>query len=289
MANDNIFDNTSSDSKPSKEQSIKQNEINGKTYLFHSLPKEFYGWFISKYILEKKMPIDRSSVTASQLNGYMWMTLFDATKFSIFLFFITISALIKVLVSPNLIGIIISLLIYNGFLIYVVWHIEYYSKMKARVVGPVTKHIVKMTSDVYFSTFFSVFLSLIIGVLVLFYMSQSLMELFQNILIYYKNHTNHGFYSQEIFKIAVYIYNTLLEMLYGHRSNIFLTFFTNPYVYTIFLTLYVIILHYFFYRKFYNKEYQIVKEDEEHDLFSQGYPIDLALKKIHDWRKENGL
>lgn len=288
MANDNILDNTS-DSRPSKEQNIKQNEINGKAYLFHSLPKEFYGWLISKYILEKKTPIDRSSVTDAQLNGYMWMTVFDATKFSIFLFFITMFSAIEVLMSPNFKEILLSISIYSGFLIYIVWHLEYYAKMKARIAGPVTEHSVKMIADVYISTFFSVFISLIIGVLILLYMSHSLLELFQNMLLYYKGHITHTFYDQKIFKVGIYLYNALIDMLYGHRINKFLSFFTNPYIYIIFLTLYAITIHYIFYKKFYNKEKRNMEEDAKHDLFLEGYPIDIALKKIHDWRKENGL
>ena len=287
---DNVLDSlmNDGDSAGGKKQDIRQDEITGKKYLFHSLPKEFYNWFNNYYMLEKKMRIDIASIPSAQLNGYMWLTIFDGTKYALMLFFSLVATFIKLEITPNLISLLIAVIFYSTVLIFVVWHLEYYAKMRAKQVGPVTEQVVKMTTKVYYSTFFSVFLSMVFAFAIFVSMLTSILDLLQQI-IYHFQLTDNYLIKTYVLPALVAIYNFFVDIVNTGGENNFVSFLTNPYIFLFLMSLYTVVMSYFFEKDVYEKEEALKEKEIEYESVGQGYPIEYALKKIHEWREKNGM
>jgi len=287
---DNFLDSLmrDGDSSRGKKQDIRQDEITGKKFLFHSLPKEFYNWFNNYYMLEKKMKIDMASVPSAQLNGYMWLTVFDGTKYALLLFFALTVVFVKLELAPNLISLLISFFIYTGILIFVVWHVDYYARMRAKEVGPVTKKIILMITKVYYSTFIFLFSSLVIAFIVFFSTLSSFLDLLEQVIIHYQLSNNY-LIKHYLLPVLVDIYNFFVDIINQGGKNEFIDFLTNPYVFLIYMTIYSFVVFYFFEKNAYTKEYTTREEEIEYDSIDKGYPIEYALKKIHEWRRQNGM
>jgi len=287
---DNVLDSLMSDgnSAQGKKQDIRQDEITGKKFLFHSLPKEFYNWFNNYYMLEKKMKIDIASVPSAQLNGYMWLTVFDGTKYALLLFFSLVASFIKLELTPNLISLVTTFLVYTGVLIFVVWHVDYYARMRAKEVGPVTKKIISMTTKIYYSTFVSLFVALTLAFIFFVSTLSSFMDLLQQIIIHYQI-SDTFFVKHYILPPLVYVYNFFVDIINKGGKNNFIDFLTNPYVFLIYMALYSLIIFYFFEKESYLKEKAMKEKEIEYESIDKGYPIEYALKKIHEWREKNGM
>ena len=287
---DNVLDSLMSDGDSSngKKQEIRQDEITGKKYLFHSLPKEFFNWFNNYYMLEKKMRIDIASVPSAQLNGYMWLSIFDGTKYALMLFFALMAIFIKLEIGDNLISLLISIMLYTGILIYVIWHTEYYAKIRAKQVGPVTEQIVKMTTKVYYSTFISLFLTLVFAFGIFISMFSSILHLLYQIIIHYQISDNY-LIKTYLLPALVDVYNFFVDIVNSGGNNKFISFLTNPYVFLFFISVYTLAIFYIFEQEIYKKELLAKDKEIEYEELEKGYPIEYALKKIHKWREKNGM
>ena len=289
----NILDNPqSNNSAPTKKQEIRQSDIDGRHFLFHSLPKEFFNLFSNYYILEKKKAIDSAVISSAQLNGYMWMSVFDATKYALILFIPILIVLIKLAFIKSVVVWVIDMLVLTGILLFVGWHFEYYAKMRAKQIDAVTHNLFDHTGKVFYQTFFALLVSLSIGAFVVAFSFDSLLELFQNILLYVKNNGgySHSYFEKRLFYSGVKTYNFLISVkeMKEHQSLI-LSILANPYIFLVYINIYSIGFLIFLERYFYKKEEKLKILEIEREKMDNGYPIEYVLKKIHKWRKEYGL
>jgi len=274
---DNIDDNGG--------QNIRQDEINGKQHSFHSFPKEFQAWHNTQYMLEKKAPIDESTIPESALNGMMWQAIGDATKFGLTSFIAILFAVLKLKLAPNLYGLAISLLIFLPWLAYSVYHFVFYAKIRAQVVGPVTTNGFSYTSKIFYETYFSIIISMCIAVLFIFGILDDIALLLRDAIVGLEpNNVWDGYFKT----VLTHMYNFSVDLL-SPPQDILGKILFNTYFEIFFFLGSLIGLTYIFEKKTYEKRREIVDKEIINEKNLTGYPIENALRKLHGWRKENGI
>lgn len=271
-------------------QSLKASEITGDRFLFHSLPKEFQDWHTTYFIMEQRMVIDSNIVSKAVLNGYMWKVLFDATAYAISLCIIIILSVLKLKFSPNIAGLGITLLIYIPLFAYIVYHIKFYSLIKAQAIGEVTTNAKKNISDVYFSSFYAVSFSLIVAFLFVMAFLDDIALLFAELVmeIDQKDLTASSHYLSFLRDWLVSTHNLIADLLNGPENG-YGTILFNHYIMTsLFLGVsYIIILYS---DKYWYSEHKIEVDKEILKAKAQmGYPIEAALECLWNWREKHGV
>jgi len=273
-----IFDNMDNGSS----QDIRQDEINGEQHSFHSLPKEFQGWHNTQYMLEKKVPIDESTIPESQLNGYMWQAIGDASKFGMTSVTLIVFSVIKLKLAPNIYGLIISLLIFMPWALYSMYHVVFYAKIRAQVVGPVTINGYKYTSKIYFDTYYSIIGSMTIAFLFLMSIIEDILVVIQDMLSNMDPESMNSSYFKES---LVGIYNFFMDLILP-PNDLFGQILFNTYFSTgLFVTL-MIGMSVAFERYIYNNRKEVVEQELVNESDQTGYPIDVAKRKMEKWRSE---
>lgn len=263
-------------------QNIRQDEINGKQHSFHSFPKEFQAWHNTQYMLEKKVPIDESTIPESLLNGYMWQAIGDASKFGITTFFTILFSVIKLKLAPNLFGLFISLLVFFPWLIYSVYHLVFYAKIRAQVVGPVTINGFKYTSRIYYETYFSIIVSMCVALLfILSILDDIVLVLRDSIVGLNPKDIIDGYLKTGL----TYVYNFCVDLLNPPPTLMGKILFNTYFSTALFLGI-TIALSYFFEKNVYEKRKVIVEQEIINEQNIKGYPIENAIRKITKWRAE---
>jgi len=272
------------DQKPT---SVRQEDITGDQHTFHSLPKEFQAWHNTQYMLEKKVDIDESTVPESLLNAYMWKTIYDASKYAIPTVIGIIFAVIKMKLSPNIYGILLSFAIFIPWLMYLSYHFIFYAKIKAQVVGPVTKKCAKYTADMFYSTFFAILGSLIVAFVFTMAILEDLALLLHNMILSMNQHTDS--ISSSIKHYMIVVYNTMVDLIAPAEGDLFAQVVSNTYFSTGLFTLLTFATIFIFERQVYHDRKKQVEDEIQKEELSKGYPIDSALILIKEWRKEHGV
>jgi len=268
-----------------KVQDIRQDEINGKQHYFHSFPKEFQAWHNTQYMMEKKMPIDESTVPEALLNGYMWQAMGDASVFGITSFFAIVFAVIKLKLSPTLFGLFISLLVFAPWLLYSAYHFVFYAKIRAQVVGPVTQNGYRYTSRVFYETYASIVVSMVVAFLFIMSILDDIMILIRDYIL---TLDPSDMYDSWIKSSLTSLYNFLVELMTPPQDTLGKILFNEYITATIFLVL-LLGTSYMFEQKVYTERKAKVEEEKEHEREITGYPIDNAFRKLRAWRAENGV
>jgi len=265
-------------------QKVKTNEITGKRYQFHSLPKEFQDLHNLYYILEKQGNIDRSAVAKANLNAYFWMSLFDATKYAIFLFGFTVFAILKWSLSNSLTGFIIAMLTYIPVVIFVGYHFIFYMLIKAQVIGPVTKNLAKSTADTFVNMFFSVYLALLVAFLFFIYFLNNLLVIFFYLIVkiykYVYLHNDFDSIQGIILKYMIIFHNILANITNGKDIV------HNIYVYSFIIFIITLLIIGSIAGKYYKDHREEVLKELKREQLKQGYPIEVAQNIITEWRKK---
>ena len=266
-------------------QNIKQDEINGQQHTFHSYPKEFQAWHNTQFMLEKKAPIDISTISESALNGMMWQAISDGTKFGLTSFIAIAFAIIKLKLAPNLFGLTISFLVFFPWLIYSVYHFVFYAKIRAQVVGPVTKSAFEYTARIFYETYFSIVISMTIALLFIFGILDDIALLLRDTIV--------GLEPGNVFdgylkSALTSIYNFSVDLLTGPEDLLGMFLFNTYFLVFLFLGM-MLGLTYLFEKRMFEKREEIVEIELVNEKNLTGYPIENALRKLHAWRKENGV
>lgn len=274
----------------SKEKSanVRPDEITGHQHAFHSLPKEFQAWHNTQYITEKKTTIDESTVPDSLLNAYMWKSIYDASKFAIPTVIGIFFSVIKLKLSPNFLGILAGLTFYLPWLLYTAYHFFFYAKIKAQVVGPVTKKSAKYTADTYYSTFYGVIISLIVAGLYTFYALKDIAYSLYNFIL--NMDTKPGLINDLSKDYSIKLYNLLVDLLEKPKNATWSeALMSNIYVTTITYTLFTVLFLFLVERAIYKNRREIVDKEIEQEELQRGFALDTAMLKADKWRKENGV
>lgn len=275
------------DDRPSEATNVRQEDITGKQHVFHSLPKEFQAWHNIQYMLEKKAEIDDSTVPESLLNAYMWKTISNSSKFAIPTVLGIVFGVISLKLEPNIRGLLLGLIVYIPWLIYTAYHFIFYAKIKAQVVGPVTKKCAQFTADTFYSTFSAIVISLLAVFIFAMSILQNLALLLYKLILSIETHTDS--ISQFIKHYMIIVYNAMIVLMNPPKHNLFSQILFNTYFATF---LYVIITAatiFIFERQIFHERKSRVLEEMKKEELGKGYPIDSALLLITEWRKENGV
>jgi len=271
-----------------KATSVRQEDITGDQHTFHSLPKEFQAWHNTQYMLEKKVDIDESTVPEALLNAYMWKTVYDASKFAIPTVIGIIFSVIKLKLSPNIWGLIVSLSIYIPWLLYLAYHFIFYAKIKAQVVGPVTKKCAKFTADMFYTTFFAILSSLIVAFVFTMSILEDLALLLHNLIMSIDSSGSSDLVMSKLKHYMIVVYNGMIDLL-SPPDTLFAKILANTYFSTALFFIMTLATVFLFERQVYNERKRQVEEEIEKEELSKGYPIDTALIQIHKWREEHGV
>lgn len=273
-------------SEANKNQSIRQDEISGKQHSFHSLPKEFQAWHNTQYMMEKKIDIDESTVPESLLNGYMWKTISDASKYGIWTFIFIAAFVIKLKFNPTIFGLFTTLLFYAPILGYIVYHFVFYAKIRAQVVGVVTANCAKYTVFTFYHTYAAIVVSLLIAFLFTFSILEDIATLFYNLAASLPSESKGvDSYLRSAF---VWIYNFFVDILTGPEDIVGKLLF-NTYFATLLLATITGVAIFFFEEEVYKERRKLVEEELASEELAKGYPADAAMKRIKTWRDENGV
>jgi len=279
-----IFDDMQYDSDQG--QKVKSNEITGDRFQFHSLPKEFQDWHNNYYIIEKNGNIDINSISKAILNGYMWESISDGTLYGISMFFIIISAALKLALTFSIPSIIITMLLFVPVLIYVAYHFKFYANIRAQIIGPVTQASANVTAYTFYSTFGAVLFSLILAALfILFFAQDILQELFKFIVQFNLEHGNDmGKVDSTIFDSLVWLHNIIVDLIYNEGP-----WFGNPYFLIVLFGLMSGITIFFFEIKEYKSHRDVILNSIEEFENESGYQIETSKKIMDKWREEHGI
>jgi len=269
-----------------KGQKVKSNEITGDRFQFHSLPKEFQDWHNNYYIIEKNGNIDINSISKAILNGYMWETISDGTLYGISMFFIIMSAALKLALTFSVPSVIITLLIFIPILIYVAYHFKFYANIRAQIIGPVTQASANVTTYTFYSTFGAVLFSLILASLFLLYLGQDILQvLFQYIVQFNLEHGNDmGRVDSTIFDTLVWLHNLIVDLIYNEGP-----WYSNPYFLIIVFSIISAVTILFFEIKEYQMHREVILNSLEEHENESGYQIEVAKKIMDKWREEHGI
>ena len=266
-------------------QKIKTSEITGERFQFHSLPKEFQDWHNNYYILEKQGEIDSNAVSKAMLNSYMWLAVFDGTKYALFLFSFVVFAIIKWKLGESFLSFFLGFLTLLPILIFVAYHFIFYAMIQAQVIGPVTKTMANSTSHTFMVTFFAVFFSLISAFIFFVYFLKS----FLVILFYFiaDLYSKHGMeldsFWQKIIDYLIIFHNLLVRIIEGN------SIFNNIYTYTLIIAFIVIFFLLSFYQYHFILHRSAILKEMKKEKLRQGYPIEVAQQIIKEWRKRHGM
>ena len=266
-------------------QSIRQDEINGKQHQFHSLPKEFQGWHNTQYMMEKKVFIDESTVPESLLNGYMWKAIGDGSTFGITTFLTIGFSIIKLKLAPNFWGLFIALIVFMPWLAYVVYHIIFYAKIRAQVVGRVTQNGYKYTSKIYYETFYSIVVSLCIALLFIFSILDDIVVVLRDMIVALNPE---GIYEGYLKTFLIWIYNFFIDLL-TEPDDLFGKILFNTYFSTFIFLGMTLYIPYVFEKQIYNERKKVVDQEIENEEELAGYPIENAMRKLTEWRETNNV
>jgi len=264
-------------------QQIKSNEITGDRYPIHSLPKEFQDWHNNYYIMEKQGDIDKNVVSTANLNGYMWLALGDGSKYGMAIFFITISAIIKIKLLGSF---FLVLFLYMPILIYICYHFIFYAMIRAQIVGIVTKASANVTTFTFYTTFFGIYFSLMCVFVFILAISKDLsMFLFMTIKGINDNIDPSDSIMLFVENKLIFIHNILVEVSAINGVSLM----DNTYFITLlFFLLSVLSVYIFESRSYKSRKLDIEKEIAKTKL-EQGFPIETAQSLMTDWRKRNGM
>lgn len=273
------------DRRENDSQKIKSNEITGKRYPFHSLPKELQDMGNVYYVQEKEAQgtVDKNIISKSNLNGYMWMCIKDGTKYGMLMTLVALSFIIKWKLAPNLIGFLVGMLFFAPITVYIAYHLVYYAIIRAQVIGPVTKAIANFTTYTYYMTFFGVFISTMIMFLFTIMMIKEILLLIFTLITHVYVTLEPGGYGQKALDCLIWLHNKLVEIAYSDG-----TLFNNIYTLS-FLTIGGSIAFFYFFE---NSNYKIHRVDIEREYeatkINLGYPIEGSQKMIKIWRDSVG-
>lgn len=286
MANDD-FDIFNKEDK--KGQSMKATDITGERFYFHSLPKEFQDLHTNDYILEQRGELDPNKTSKAVLNGYMWQTIGDASSFGIITALAIIAGVVKLKLSPDIWGLLLTLGIFIPWVIYVMYHFTFYAFIRAQIVGQVTGIIADKTTFTFYRMFILIIISLNIAFLVFCSFLEDIAILFAN-LAKHGSEMNSGinflgFSSQEFF---ILIHNFIADFING-PEDLFGKILANEWLMTIVLSALLFIPVYLFEKNKYNSRLEEVTVELKRVKTTSGYPIESALDCLWNWRKENGV
>lgn len=269
-----------------KGQKVKSNEITGDRFQFHSLPKEFQDWHNNYYIIEKNGNIDVNSISKAILNGYMWETISDGSIYAISMFFIILSAALKLALTFSVPSVIITLLLFIPLLIYVAYHFKFYANIRAQIIGPVTQASANVTSFTFYSTFGAVLSSLVIAALFMIYFAQSILQGLFSVIIQFNlsNGQDMGKVDATIMDFLIWFHNIIVDLIYNNGP-----WYSNPYFLIVFFSLLSVITIVFFEVKEYQLHRDTIVNSVEEFENEAGYPIEVAKKIMDRWREENGI
>jgi len=260
-----------------KGQSIKSDEINGLQHFFHSYPKELQGWHNTQFMLEKKAPVDESSIPDSLLNGYMWQIIGDGTSFAILSSISLVIAILNLKFNPSFVGLFLSLLIIAPWTIYTMYHVIFYAKIRGQVVGPVTKKGYEHTSLVFYQTYGSVFFSM--AIMFLYFM-----WILEDIINFIHPYVVNSSPDSAIGELLLVIYNFLVEVVTPPESLFWLVL-SNTLVSTLLFFFITSLAVVWFEIKNFDIRVESVNKELAIEANISGYPIDNAIRKITAWRK----
>ena len=266
-------------------QNIRQDEINGKQHKFHSFPKEFQAWHNTQYMLEKKATIDESTISESALNGMMWQAIGDGVKFGITSFIAIAFAIIKLKISPNTAGLIVSLIVFIPWVTYSVYHFVFYSKIRAQVVGPLSGNGFKYTAKTFYETYFGIIISLCIALIFVFSILGDIVLLLRDSIV---GLSPKGILDGYLKVVLTGMHNFFVELLTPPK-DLYGSFLFNTYSSTFIFLGSLIGATYLFENLSYTRRRVIVDKEIIQEKNLTGYPIDNALTKLHDWRSKNGV
>ena len=264
-----------------KSAKIRQNEITGEQFYYHSLPKEFQIWHNGYYMSEKKTEIDNAVVADALLNGYMWMTIFDATKFAIPTIFLIIGIALKLRLSPDFFGLSLALIAFFPWIFFLAYHFIFYTKIRAQVVGPVTQKCSTYTAETFRRTFYAIFFSGIVAFLVVFSFLEEIALLVKQIIEFIIIHATspvEKFLAQGL----TYFYNLLVDIVNKQPTTTFEMIVTNVYISTALMSFVTLLAIYLFEKEEYKKRRTEVLKEVEDEESQTGYVADGALKILRD-------
>jgi len=271
-------------------QSMKASEITGDRFPFHSLPKEFQDWHTTYFIMEQRAPLDSNIVSKAVLNGYMWKSVYDATFYAIMTAIFIIFSVIKLKLSPNVWGLLISMSIYLPWLAYLIYHFKFYAFIEAQVVGPVTKSAKVHIVDFYNSTFILVLIALLAAAAVVMSLLTDIADLMARLVNEIDSKSGDPFTSiadESTRSIFVSIHNFIADILNGPEDTFGQILF-NEYLMVVFILVVTIALIIYFYKFWKALHMETLEDDIKLAKIQSGYPIEAALDCLWEWREKSG-
>lgn len=266
-----------------KETDVRQEEITGKQYLFHSLPKEFQIMHNIQYIMEKKTQIDSSTVPSGLLNAYMWKAIGDGTKYGIALAMAIAASVIKIKLSPNGLGLFLVFAFYLPLLFWTIYHFYFYSKIRAQVVGRVTQKTYDVTAKMFYETFSAVSSSLIIAFLYIMYILEDIAMWLHHFILSMDSKDSDVFI---LFiwmkKYFIKLYNLMIDLLTPPPDNLLSNLLFNTYFSTGMMVVITIIFAILFEQSFYKRHRTEVEKELKEEEEMNGYALDVALNKLRE-------
>lgn len=280
-----MFDEMVIDKEPG--QTVKSNEITGKRFLYHSLPKEYQDWHNNYYIIEKQGPIDNNAVSKAILNGYKWETIKDASFYATLATVTTISAVLKMKIATGLLGFFISAIFFFPVMIYIAFHFAFYAMIRAQVIGPVTRDSAKATTFMFYSTFFGIYISLIVVFVFLMMIAEDLLVLLFMFIKSMDDMIVQGDASTIVvwtYNFLIWFHNFIVEVIDGNGS-----IYSSIYFTTFVTTSLALYMFYYIENKYYETHSVDIQNDVKRTKDGQKYPIEAAQHKMKEWRAENGV
>lgn len=219
----------------------------------------------------------------------MWQTIGDATKFGLVTAVGLIGGVLKLKLSPDIWGLLLTLSVYLPWVIYTMYHFTFYAFIRAQIVGQVTDIIADKTAFTFYRIFSTIVFSLVLAFLVFCSFLTEIANLL-SALAHKASETNSGigflnFSSQEVF---VLIHNSIVDFING-SEDLFGQILANQYITSIILLLITFVPIYYFERMKFNNRKKEVEIELKRVKTTSGYPIESALDCLWTWRKENGV
>lgn len=285
-----VFDDIMGDGKDGG-QSMKASEITGDRFPFHSLPKEFQDWHTTYFIMEQRAPLDSSVVSKAVLNGYMWKVIYDGTFYGVITAMFIIFSLIKLKLSPNIWGLLVSVAIYLPWMIYLIYHFKFYAFIHAQVVGPVTESGKFHTVDFFNATFGMVAGSLLVAASVVIAFLTDLADLLAKLVneIDGKDHSSSfGAIGDDTTRsILVSVHNFIAQVLDG-PDDLFGKILFNENIMGILFSAATMAGIVYFYKLWKAMHRETLEKDIKIAKIQSGYPIEAALDCLWEWREKHG-
>lgn len=271
----------------SKAAKSRPSEITGHQHMFHSFPKEFQVWHNTQYVMEKKATLDKSLIPSGLLNSYMWTTFGDGSAFGLATGLNVFIPVFILKFFPNFWGLLLAIAAFLPWVLYAAFHFIFYAKIRAQIIGEITKDCADYIAKPFYQSFIAVSVSLVLAGSFMFSILDSIGELTS--ALYYK--------SEGKILVAQSITPALREGL-KNITNLIADMTTYPpgffnkilFNHFITISLFALATYYiikYFDTKGYNERRKEVDEEMTIEEFGTGYPIEKALYILHKWRKEN--